>query len=78
MVIKCKNIFYSKALQNLPKFGFLVRKQTIWQPWLKEANWRERPPAGISSTVILFFDTLQQDCQIFLGTTYQNGEKYNK
>jgi hypothetical protein len=35
MVIKCNNIFYSKALQILPKLGFLVRKQTIWQPWSK-------------------------------------------
>jgi hypothetical protein len=25
-------IFYSKALQNLPKLEFLVWKQTIWQP----------------------------------------------
>jgi hypothetical protein len=31
VVIKYNNIFYSKALQNLPKLGFLVRKQTIWQ-----------------------------------------------
>jgi hypothetical protein len=27
------NIVHCKTLQNLPKFGFLVRKQTIWQPW---------------------------------------------
>jgi hypothetical protein len=26
------NIFHSKALQNLPKLGFLVSKCTIWQP----------------------------------------------
>jgi hypothetical protein len=32
MVIKYTNIFHSKALQNLPKLGFLVWKQTIWQP----------------------------------------------
>jgi hypothetical protein len=25
--------FQSKALQNLPKLGFLVWKETIWQPW---------------------------------------------
>jgi hypothetical protein len=25
-------IFHSKTLQNLPKLGFLVWKQTIWQP----------------------------------------------
>jgi hypothetical protein len=35
-VIKYINIFRSKALQNLPKLGFLVWKQTIWQPWLVE------------------------------------------
>jgi hypothetical protein len=32
MIIKCNNIFHSKALQNLPKLGLLVWKQTIWQP----------------------------------------------
>jgi hypothetical protein len=32
MSIKHINIFQSKALQNLPKLGFLVLKQTIWQP----------------------------------------------
>jgi hypothetical protein len=26
------NIFLSKALQNVPKLEFLVRKYTIWQP----------------------------------------------
>jgi hypothetical protein len=33
MVIKYTKIFHSKTHQNLPKFGFLVWKQTIWQPW---------------------------------------------
>jgi hypothetical protein len=33
--IKYTNIFHCKTLQNLPKFGFLVLKQTIWQPWLQ-------------------------------------------
>jgi hypothetical protein len=32
MAIKYTNIFHSKTLQNLPKFGFLVLKYTIWQP----------------------------------------------
>jgi hypothetical protein len=32
MAIKYTSIFHSRALQNLPKFGFLVRKHTIWQP----------------------------------------------
>jgi hypothetical protein len=27
-------ILHSKALQNLPKLGFLVWKYTIWQHWL--------------------------------------------
>jgi hypothetical protein len=31
--IKYTSIFHCKALQNLPKFGFLVWKQTTWQPW---------------------------------------------
>jgi hypothetical protein len=30
--IKYTNIFQLQTLQNLPKFGFLVWKQTIWQP----------------------------------------------
>jgi hypothetical protein len=33
MVMKYTNIYHSKALQNVPKLGFLVRKQTIWQTW---------------------------------------------
>jgi hypothetical protein len=37
-VIKYNNIFYCKALHILPKLGFLVLKQTIWQPWVFEAN----------------------------------------
>jgi hypothetical protein len=32
MAIKYINIIQSKALQNLPKLGFLVWKETIWQP----------------------------------------------
>jgi hypothetical protein len=32
--ISFTNIFHCKTLQNLPKFGFLVWKQTIWQPRL--------------------------------------------
>jgi hypothetical protein len=33
MAINYINIFPYKALKNFPKFGFLVRKETIWQPW---------------------------------------------
>jgi hypothetical protein len=32
--LKYTIIFHCKTLQNLPKFGFLVWKQTIWQPCL--------------------------------------------
>jgi hypothetical protein len=31
--IKYTNILHSKALQNLHKLGFLVRKNNIWQPF---------------------------------------------
>jgi hypothetical protein len=31
MAIEYTNFFHSKDLQNLPNFGFLVRKYTIWQ-----------------------------------------------
>jgi hypothetical protein len=37
MVIKYINIFHSKTLQTLPKLGFLVWKQTIWQPCFRWA-----------------------------------------
>jgi hypothetical protein len=33
MALKYINIFQSRALQNLPKLGFWVWKETIWQPW---------------------------------------------
>jgi hypothetical protein len=33
VAIKYTSILRCKTLQNLPKFGFLVWKQTIWQPW---------------------------------------------
>jgi hypothetical protein len=33
--IKYNIILHCKTLQNLPKFGFLVCFQTIWQPWTK-------------------------------------------
>jgi hypothetical protein len=31
--VKYTNIFHCKTPQNLPKLGFYVWKQTIWQPW---------------------------------------------
>jgi hypothetical protein len=30
--MKYTNIFHCKTIQNLSKFGFWVRRQTIWQP----------------------------------------------
>jgi hypothetical protein len=32
MTLEYTNLFHSKALQNLHKVGFLVRKYIIWQP----------------------------------------------
>jgi hypothetical protein len=34
ITIKYTIMFHSKALQNIPKSGFLVWKYTIWQPWI--------------------------------------------
>jgi hypothetical protein len=31
IAIKYTNIFHCETLQNLPKLGFLVRKETIWR-----------------------------------------------
>jgi hypothetical protein len=36
--IKYTNIFHCKTLQNLPKFGFSVWKQTIWQPCFRRVD----------------------------------------
>jgi hypothetical protein len=33
MAISNTNLFHCKTFQNLPKLGFLVGKQTIWQYW---------------------------------------------
>jgi hypothetical protein len=41
MAEKYFNVFQSRTLQILPKFGFLVWKETIWQPWSREN--RETP-----------------------------------
>jgi hypothetical protein len=38
MTLKYTNILHSKALQNLPRLGFLVLKYTIWQPRLEKLN----------------------------------------
>jgi hypothetical protein len=36
MFIKNSTIFHCKTFQNLPKFGFLVCKYTIWQNWTRQ------------------------------------------
>jgi hypothetical protein len=36
--MKYANIFHCKTIKNLPKFGFLVRIQTIWQPCFRFGN----------------------------------------
>jgi hypothetical protein len=36
------NIFHCRYLLNLPKFGFLVWKFTIWQPWSKSSIRRRK------------------------------------
>jgi hypothetical protein len=46
MVIKNTKIFHSKALQNLPKLGLLVWKQTIWQPCLHSPLWTRWEPVA--------------------------------
>jgi hypothetical protein len=43
------NIFKSKAHQNLPKLGFWVAKQTIWQPW-KAAAAAEKKTVSAETT----------------------------
>jgi hypothetical protein len=40
-------IFQSEALQNLPKLGFLVWKQTIWQPRYVQ----DLAPAALSNLI---------------------------
>jgi hypothetical protein len=50
MTLKYTNIFHFKALQNLPKLGFLVWKYTIWQPCCKALNFPKRP--GLTLDVI--------------------------
>jgi hypothetical protein len=43
------NIFNCKNLQNLPKFGFLVSKRTIWQPCSKNNHQKN---LGMANTLI--------------------------
>jgi hypothetical protein len=39
MAIKYINIVQSKVLQNLPKLGFWVLNQTIWERWWLNESW---------------------------------------
>jgi hypothetical protein len=52
--IKYTSIFHCKTLQNLPKFVFLVWKQTIWQPCILLAD--ERARNGVLQTMIRRFN----------------------
>jgi hypothetical protein len=110
MAIKYTSIYYCKTLQNLSKLGFLVWKETVWQPW--RALYRQQKDLGliyfspvqisafvyrnsVPKPLVLNYvdilccphswifitkrncsinDDLNQGCQIFLGTTHQNGE----
>jgi hypothetical protein len=47
---KYADIFHSKALQNLPKVGFLVWKHAIWQPCVR------LPPKSCPSRVAALMD----------------------
>jgi hypothetical protein len=60
MPIKYTNIFSSKALQNLPKFGFLVWKHTIWQPGMETDRIKKPKTGSVFRNVLLrgeFFNT---------------------
>jgi hypothetical protein len=72
MAIKYITIFQSKALQNLPKLGFLVWKKPSGNPThsAKRPTWFRLSNGGRQAMLILSC----QGCQIFLATTYQNGK----
>jgi hypothetical protein len=57
MPLKHTGILHSKALQNLPKFGFWVRKYSIWQPcseYLFGKNQSLKINAGANPTTFEF------------------------
>jgi hypothetical protein len=65
MAIEYTNLFHCKALQNLPKLGFLVWKYPIWQPWWKASKTFERGRksgrlAGNWQISIIIFCRLQE------------------
>jgi hypothetical protein len=58
--IKYTIIFHCKTLQNLPKFEFLVWKQTIWQPRRRQScsqQWADSKPVEMTPNC---FVTLQK------------------
>jgi hypothetical protein len=40
---RISQLFHFKALKNLPKFGFLFWKHTIWQPWMELMHRNHKP-----------------------------------
>jgi hypothetical protein len=70
MAVKYINLTQSKTLQNLPKLGFLVWKQTIWQPWSHHANKLE---SGAIQMNKISDSNLCQGCQI----VYFRAKKFN-
>jgi hypothetical protein len=78
MAIEYDNFYHSKGLKKLPKLGFLVWKQTIWQPcdavkerWWGQLNFTIFCIWSISSFCI-HSSVCLQGCQILRGTMYQN------
>jgi hypothetical protein len=67
MIIEYSNIFHSKALQNLPEWGFLVWKQTIWQPWYKYPFKKAASSALISPG---FLGTCKSQCCTYFVPNY--------
>jgi hypothetical protein len=63
MAIKYINIFQSRALQNLPKLGFLVRKETIWQPCFV-ASYETTPIHSYFRVNVRLIATSEQGCQM--------------
>jgi hypothetical protein len=79
MATKYIYIFQSKALQNLPKLGFLVWKQSIWQPCNTAPDFSTRQSSLfitettiLNSSGFLAFDLFYQvfhACRILLSGT---------
>jgi hypothetical protein len=54
MVIKNTKIFHCQTLQNSPKLGFLVWKQTIWQPCRAAVKWGATVRRPIEKSLTMF------------------------